>query len=215
MLRFALGLVVGLVVRLWALTWRVRVVGSLGDAPRARVFAFWHGRQMVLLAAPRTRPAVALVSLSKDGQLQHGVQRMLGVRSVRGSSSRGGATALRALVRALKRQGADVLMAVDGPRGPARQAKAGAVRAALRSGALLVPVGSWARRAVVLRGSWDQFVVPLPFTHVVIAIGPAMDVGATEVDRRRLDRAISAQDRRARRASHAHKHGQAEAELGA
>lgn len=213
MLRFALGLVVGLVVRLWALTWRVRIVGSLCDAPGARVFAFWHGRQMALLAAPRVRPAVALVSLSKDGQLQHGVQRMLGVRSVRGSSSRGGATALRALVRALKRQDADVLMAVDGPRGPARQAKAGAVRAALRSGAQLVPVGSWARRAVVLRGSWDQFVVPLPFTRVVIAIGPAMDVGATEVDRTRLDAAISAQDRRARRASHPHKFGQAVAEL--
>jgi hypothetical protein len=215
LLRFALGLVLGLVVRIWAFSWRVRVQESAERAMplQARVFAFWHGRQMALLGAPRSRPAVALISLSKDGDLQRGAQRILGVGSVRGSSTRGGARALRSLLRALEGGDSDVLMAVDGPRGPARRAKAGAVRAARRSGALLIPVGSWARHAIVVRSSWDEFVIPLPFSRVVIAIGPPLDASAVEQDPGQLDSAISEQDRRARGLVYEPRHGRAVAEL--
>ncbi len=198
MLRFAIGLLVGLLVRVWALTWRVRVVGPLLPPGRARVFAFWHGKQMALLGAPRARPMAALISMSRDGQLQSGAQTILGLSSVRGSSSRGGARALRRLIRFLRRGDADVVMAVDGPRGPARRAKAGAVVAARRSGALLHPVGSWAQHALVLRSAWDEFVVPLPFSRVVVAVGEELDLGAMDANLGHLDRAIDSQSRLAR-----------------
>ncbi len=198
MLRFAIGLLVGLLVRVWAFTWRVRVVGAVLPPGKARVFAFWHGRQMALLGAQRSRPTAALISMSRDGQLQSGAQTALGLSTVRGSSSRGGARALRTLIRFLRRGGGDVAMAVDGPRGPAKQAKAGVVLAARRSAAALHPVGSWAQRAVVVRSAWDEFVVPLPFTRVVIAVGAELELAAIDRNLELLNRAISFENRRAR-----------------
>ena len=137
--------------------------------------------------------------MSRDGQLQSGAQTALGLASVRGSSSRGGARALRTLIRFLRRGEGDVVMAVDGPRGPAKRAKAGAVFAARRSGALLHPVGNWAQRVIVVRSAWDEFVVPLPFSRVVIAVGEELELAVTDPHLEHLDRAINFENRRARR----------------
>src|SRR5690606_34949492 len=106
-----------------------------------RVLAFWHGRQMPLLRARGARPTVAMVSLSKDGELSARVMQSLGLEVVRGSSSRGGARALRAVVAAL-RAGFDAVFAVDGPRGPFGLPKPGAAQAARLGRAAMVPVGS-------------------------------------------------------------------------
>jgi lysophospholipid acyltransferase (LPLAT)-like uncharacterized protein len=168
--------VLGLVVRLWAATWRVRLVLEPGAETGPRVLAFWHGKQLPLVAV-RSRNAVALVSWSKDGELQTGVMRSLGLAVVRGSSSKGGATALRAVVSALAR-GLDAVFAVDGPRGPAGRAKPGALLAARLSGARMVPVGSAVSRATVLGRAWDRFTLPWPFARVVVVAGAPLDVDA-------------------------------------
>lgn len=176
--RAALGVLLGLVARLWLATLRVRVElapearEALSD-PRPWVLAFWHGRQFPLLAWRRRRRTAVMVSLSADGAMQARALALLGLEVVRGSSSRGGVRALAALVRRL-RAGRDAAFAVDGPRGPLGVAKPGVAFAASRAGALVVPMGASAARARVFARAWDRFLLPLPFTRVVVTLGPPL-----------------------------------------
>jgi len=183
----------GLLVRLWAATWRVEVVKaeSLFGIERPLVFAFWHGRQMALTRAPLRRRLAVMVSLSRDGTLQSGVMRALGFHVVRGSSSRGGARGLRGILRALE-NGDDAAFAVDGPRGPSQASKPGAASAAFAGQAALVPVGSAVSWGFRLRRAWDEFVVPLPFSRVVIVAGDPVDARSARENPSELDRAIEA-----------------------
>jgi lysophospholipid acyltransferase (LPLAT)-like uncharacterized protein len=132
---------------------------------------------MALTRAPRRRTTSALVSLSADGALQSGVLRALGLRVVRGSSSRRGASGLKAIVRRL-RAGQDAAFAVDGPRGPRGEPKPGAQIAARLSRGLCVPVGCAAERTQVLAKAWDRFSIPLPFSRVVIWVGSPLRSGS-------------------------------------
>jgi len=93
---------------------------------------------------------------------------------VRGSSSRGGGAALRALVRAI-RDGVDVAIVPDGPRGPREQLQPGVATLAALTGAPVVPLAVGARPARRLR-SWDRFLVPLPFARCVLAFGPPVRI---------------------------------------
>jgi lysophospholipid acyltransferase (LPLAT)-like uncharacterized protein len=175
-LRRFLGFLIGLIVRLWVRSWRVRLVVDpaldLGtDQPL--VFAFWHGQQMPLLAVRRRRTAT-LVSLSSDGELQTGAMHALGLEVVRGSAKRGGSSGLRAMVRVL-RAGRDAAFAADGSRGPLYRAKPGAAKAAMLAGAMLVPLAGAARRRLVLERAWDRFELPLPFTRVVVFAGAPLE----------------------------------------
>src|SRR5580692_8676727 len=139
-----LGVLVGLVARLWLATLRVQV--SLDPAllgpgsERPWVMGFWHGRQWPLFAHHRRRRTAVLVSHSKDGSLQAKALALQGLFVVRGSSSKGGARGLVGIVRKL-REGMDAAFAVDGPKGPVGVVKGGVVTAARASGAWLVPVG--------------------------------------------------------------------------
>lgn len=175
------GLLLGLVARVWLSTLRVRViVDPRLDANDARpwVLAFFHGTQWPLLAWKRRKKTVVLVSLSRDGQMQSRALALQGLRVVRGSSSRGGARGLAALVRRMKREGADAAFAVDGPRGPYGVAKPGALTAARATGALLVPMGSAMQRGVVLRRAWDRFAIAWPFSRVTVRLGAPIEPDA-------------------------------------
>ena len=198
-MRRLLGLLLGLVVRAWVWTFRVRVVApaNLADFPPS-VFAFWHGRQMPLFSLRPGRRAVALVSRSRDGELQAGLLAAAGLGSVRGSSSRGGAVALGAVVRRLARVGEHALFAVDGPRGPAFRAKPGAAKAAALAHAPLVPLGSGAAWTFRLARAWDDFLVVLPFSRVVVVVGEPVDPATALADPRVLEAAIAGACERAR-----------------
>jgi lysophospholipid acyltransferase (LPLAT)-like uncharacterized protein len=175
--RELLGWLLGLIVRVWLSTLRLRVEADPAlDRVRDRpwVLAFWHGSQFPLLAWRRRGPTVVLVSLSRDGALQSRALAAQGLRVVRGSSSRGGARGLVALVRAMRGAGADAAFAVDGPRGPAGVAKEGAIVAARAAGAVLVPMGSAVRSGVVLRSAWDRFAIAWPFTTASVVLGPPL-----------------------------------------
>ncbi len=201
-MRAAVGVLLGLVARLWLSTLRVRVLtdpalASVADRPW--VLAFLHGTQWPLLAWRRRGPTIVLVSLSVDGAMQARALRLLGLSIVRGSSSRGGARGLAALVRAMKRGRADAAFAVDGPRGPYGVAKPGAVLAARATGAALVPMGSAMTRGIVLRRAWDRFAIAWPFSRVTVVLGAPVEPDA-EGARERLERGIEAANLAARAA---------------
>lgn len=167
-----------MIARVWLATLRVRVVahpGLEGVGDRPWVLAFWHGTQWPLLAWRRRGPTVVLVSLSRDGSMQARALAVQGLTVVRGSSSRGGARGLAAVVRAMRRDGADAAFAVDGPRGPRGVVKGGAIVAARAAGAVLVPMAGVVRRGIVLRRTWDRFAIAWPFTRVDVALGDPVD----------------------------------------
>lgn len=176
-MRAVAGGLLGLLVRLWLATLRVRIVIDPGVDPDARaVFVFFHGKQFPLLAWPKRHPMAVLVSHSADGELQTRVLGGLGFTVVRGSSSRGGARGLAALVRRMK-AGADAAFAVDGPRGPYGLPKPGAALAARATGAVLLPMGSAMAAGKVLVRAWDRFALPWPFTRVAIVVGAPVAEG--------------------------------------
>lgn len=164
-------------VRLLAATWRVRcrdlgvLHGALGAG--AVIAALFHEDQLPLIALHRGLGFEALTSLSADGALLAEVMARLGYGVLRGSTSRGGRAAALAAVRRLH-AGASVALAVDGPRGPRRQAQPGVLTLASVSGRPIVIFAVQARPALRLR-SWDRFLVPLPFARVEVryaACGP-------------------------------------------
>jgi len=110
-----------------------------------------------------------MISKSTDGSIIAGVARRSGWNPVLGSSSRGGAEALRGMIENFKisRLAGHV---VDGPRGPAGKIKAGVIRMAHAADAVIVPFYTSSDRAWFFN-SWDNFFLPKPFTHVSIAYG--------------------------------------------
>ncbi len=189
-----LGRCLAVLVRALLWTLRVRVLGAPPEG--SSVFAFWHGGQLGLLGLPRLKATQVLVSWSKDGDLQCAAMRSFGFSVVRGSSSRGGGAALRQLVRGVPT--ADIALAVDGPRGPRRRAKGGAVLASRLSGAHLVPLGIAYQRSFMFRRAWDRFQVPLPFSRVCVVIGEPREPSSAE----RLTQDLLESERRAELALH-------------
>jgi hypothetical protein len=170
-----LSLLGALLVRLLGWTYRVRVEGPPPPPDRPRIYAFHHGRQLGLFRHDRPRRVAVMSSLSRDGRLQARILRRLGFEVVDGSSSKGGARALAGLVRAVRR-GLDAALAVDGPRGPRAEVKPGVVYLARRTGAAIVPICAGARRAVRFSRAWDDYLLPLPFSRVVVRRGEPIEI---------------------------------------
>jgi lysophospholipid acyltransferase (LPLAT)-like uncharacterized protein len=193
--RALLGMLLGIVARLWLATLRVRVVADPAlEAVRDRpwILAFWHGTQWPLLAWRGRRRTVVLVSLSLDGSMQARALALQGLRVVRGSSSRGGARGLARLVREMKRGACDAAFAVDGPRGPIGVAKGGAVVAARATGGVLVPLAGIVRSGIVLERTWDRFAIAWPFTRVDVRLGAPIEAVESDDARAAVERSLAA-----------------------
>lgn len=111
-----------------------------------------------------------LISPSVDGELPAMLVRRAGGHVIRGSSSATGARALRDYYEAIARSGISPAITPDGPHGPRREFKPGAVLLAQLSGKPIVPM-AYAARYVWHFPTWDRFVLPLPFTRTTLAIG--------------------------------------------
>lgn len=140
------------------------------------IYAFWHQRQVFFTWSHRNASAAVLVSKSTDGEMIARTMELSGIDAVRGSSSRGGAAAAREMVEIL-RSGRDVGITPDGPRGPAREVKEGAVRVAQLAGVPIVPIANALSNRFEAR-SWDRFQVPLPFGRSVVIYGEPVRVAA-------------------------------------
>ena len=150
-------------------------------------FAGFHQGMLFLPMHFRDRDGVVMVSASRDGDLIAHTMSRFGLRSARGSSKRGGADALRAMIDEVNASGCSAGMIVDGPQGPAGIAKPGALKLARETGLPIVP-GNWWAEPHVAFGSWDKTIVPLPFARMVFAFEPAIVVppDATDDDLERL-----------------------------
>jgi lysophospholipid acyltransferase (LPLAT)-like uncharacterized protein len=103
------------------------------------IIAFWHAQQLMIPIGYRGTRAHVLISQHGDGEIIARIIARFGHGAVRGSSTRGGAKALRALIR-LARSGQDVAVTPDGPKGPRHVAKLGVIQLAKVTGLPIVPV---------------------------------------------------------------------------
>jgi lysophospholipid acyltransferase (LPLAT)-like uncharacterized protein len=170
---------------LWllGLTWRFEAIAEegavpvrFGEVPKPEVYCFWH--QCVLPATFyfRHSHAVILISSSYDGELITRVASRFGYGAVRGSSTRGASEGLRGLKTGIENNRSAIFTA-DGPRGPIYRTKMGPIKLAQMTGS---PVGAFhvqPEYAWTMR-SWDRFLVPKPFTRIVVSWAKDMCVPA-------------------------------------
>lgn len=186
----AAGCLAAWVVRGWvgSLRYRRVLLGPDVDPttpgqPRRYLYAFWH--ETLLLPALRYSgtPTKVLISEHADGELIAQACRHLGLGVIRGSTTRGGAKALRQI---LKLGGTKHLVVTpDGPKGPRRQFQPGAVFLASRTGLPIIPVG-FAYHKEWRLNSWDRFALPCPFSPAVGVLGEPLVV-PPDADRAALE----------------------------
>jgi lysophospholipid acyltransferase (LPLAT)-like uncharacterized protein len=166
------------IIRVWLRLCRVeRVLGAehipaaLAKAP-SFVPCCWHQHQLFCGKYLVEHPGVTvgwLISPSVDGEIGALLVRQFGARAVRGSSTHTGARALRDYYQALVKDGVSPIITPDGPRGPRFKFKPGAILLSQMSGRPIVPMAYAASRAWLVK--WDKFVIPVPGSRIVIAIG--------------------------------------------
>jgi lysophospholipid acyltransferase (LPLAT)-like uncharacterized protein len=138
------------------------------------IILIWHGRLLVAPYFFRKRGIAALVSPSRDGEFIARIVGGWGYRVVRGSSSHPIIRAWAEMREELKR-GGQLIIIPDGPRGPDRKLKAGVLKLARDTGAVLVPFSFSASRKRFLR-SWDRFLLVYPFSKIAAVCGEPVGV---------------------------------------
>lgn len=174
------------------------IPAAFWDQGKPFILAFWHGRLLLMPKSWRQGKAIhMLISSHRDGQLIARTVAHFGIRAIEGSTTRGGSTALRAMLKALK-AGEWVGITPDGPKGPRMRASDGIVAVAKLSGCPVLTASYSAAPAKVL-GSWDRFLVPYPFGRGVITwnepIMVARDADADQLEacRQRIEDAMNGQ----------------------
>ncbi len=188
---------------LWlvGLTWRYEVIAEegvrpvlFGERPGPEIYCFWHQCVLPCTMYFRRSRAVILISRSFDGELITRILRMFGFGAVRGSSSRAGREGLLGLKQVLH-AGRTAIFTADGPRGPIYETKMGPIKLAQMTGAPigvfhLQPEHAW------VMNSWDRFLVPKPFTRIVVSwadwtrVPQELDAEQLEPKRQELNAAI-------------------------
>jgi len=177
-------------LRLNASTWRVtieneeRLVDAKGEGG-GHFMALWHGKMLMGVTHYRGRGYTVLVSQSGDGEISMEMLRSFGYDVIRGSSSRGGARALRTMLEALRR-GEVLVITPDGPRGPMHSMNPGLAWMSRATGYGVVPVG-FASDRCWRAPSWDRMMIPKPWARVAFHYGApvfvARDAGEEEQGR--------------------------------
>jgi lysophospholipid acyltransferase (LPLAT)-like uncharacterized protein len=178
-------LLVPLIVRCLALTWRKSVlhgerrVESLASG-KSCIGVLWHGRMLVAVPQFRDVDVRVLVSMSGDGQLAVDLLERFGYGTLRGSTNKAGSRALREMLGTL-RDSVTVAITPDGPRGPRHAVSRGPAFLARETGLPILPVGLGVDRAWYAR-SWDRFTIPKPFARICVAYGESIQVASDASD---------------------------------
>lgn len=157
------------------------------DEKEAFIFVAWHGD---LLSQPvnyfKNRPngiVKTMISQSKDGEIIAKVYSLLGINSIRGSSSKGATKALISTIKEIK-SGVDVALTPDGPRGPRHTIADGIVAIAQKSGARIIVLNSKPSSYWQFK-SWDKFVLPKPFGKIDFYMSEPFNINNLEFEEAR------------------------------
>jgi lysophospholipid acyltransferase (LPLAT)-like uncharacterized protein len=171
-----LGHIAAFAMKLWSLTLRYNINDRVGIvqpdiSPKPVIFALWHNRIFTMppiwrRTGGKHRSTVVLTSASKDGTTLARAMEAFGIGAIRGSSSRRAVSALIGMKNALK-EGKDVCVTPDGPKGPRYQVQPGLLKIAQTTGAEIIPIHIRYSSAWRL-STWDRFVIPIPFSKITV-----------------------------------------------
>lgn len=176
-------------IRALTATLRVETVGKeivedLQKQNRRFIYAFWHGRQFLLVHHLSKIHLCVMSSTSRDGRLQAKILSKFGFRIVWGSSNK---QPVRALLGAVKTMntGYDLAIAVDGPTGPIYNVKPGVLFIAKKTNAVIIPTAFSASPSITAK-SWDEYLLPKPFSKVTLIysspIEPSQDTSDDAIE---------------------------------
>lgn len=151
------------------------------DCPEHYIFAVWHD---AVIPPISTRTFIkrwtegnrisALVSRHGDGSILSAFMEHFRIDSVRGSTSRGGAQALKQLQENSHRS--HVWITPDGPRGPRRKLKPGIVFLASQTGLPIIAHANAITRCWDIKGSWTNQTIPKPFSRIYLLLSNPIHV---------------------------------------
>ena len=178
-----------LILRLLAFTIRKEVIyqelpDKLWNRGQNFIAAFWHQRLLMMPFVPHPGRVGMMISQHRDGEFIARAVKLFGIDSIRGSTTHGSLSALRGMIR-FYRAGGNLAITPDGPQGPKHVVQIGAIELARQTGAPLFPVTYSASRKKVFK-SWDNFIVPFPFSKVVYLWGEPLLV-PRDIDRKGLE----------------------------
>jgi lysophospholipid acyltransferase (LPLAT)-like uncharacterized protein len=196
-----LGNLAGWLMRVMSWTLRLQIedrggISVPGTHPGPVIYALWHNRFFTVPPAWRricrkSRQSVVLTSASLDGTVVARAMAVFGLGAIRGSSSRRAVAALVGMKHAL-RDGFDVCITPDGPRGPRYVFQPGIVKLAAATGTVIIPIHVRFSAAWRFK-TWDRFVIPKPFSrvHVIfdhpLTVANTSDPAALEEERLRIE----------------------------
>lgn len=170
-----LGFIVWVLYQLLRLTWRVQIIEPESMVTERKnkkpyILSHWHGDEMTIAWAAGFYNIVTIVSNSKDGNIMDTFFKLNGGETTRGSSSNGGAQALKNLVAASKKKDLSVSFAVDGPKGPIYQIKPGIFQFYRLQPQIkyIYAAGIVADRFWCFNKAWNKAMLPKPFARLVI-----------------------------------------------
>jgi lysophospholipid acyltransferase (LPLAT)-like uncharacterized protein len=179
--------VVIFLLNLLSKTWRIQTTGFTGDFTKG-IVVFWHGSMLPVWKYFGKYKPVAVVSLSKDGEILSRLLSKWGFSLIRGSSSRKGKEVLDDIVQTTAAK--LILITPDGPRGPIYEMKAGAVVAASRSEVPIYLCAVDIKFKHIFNRSWDKFQLPMPFSRIDLNISQPYYIEKTS-DKNIIDLKIS------------------------
>ncbi|GAB6090700.1 lysophospholipid acyltransferase family protein [Spirochaeta dissipatitropha] len=168
--------------RLIGLTVRVKespmdTIRAYHKSGRKVIFGIWHEYSVVGIYWYRHKRGSALVSSARNGEILSGIMRHFGFQDFRVTShnTRANGRGVLGFIRYLK-EGHDGTIAMDGPDGPARKAKPGILHVGAKTGNLVLPCGACFSHSIAVRGRWDNFQIPLPFSRAHIVFGEPFEI---------------------------------------
>lgn len=178
---WVLSRLAGMLNRLMTVSCRIRLPRpTYGERRRQGedvrcIYAAWHSYLWHGTIPLEGQDTCVMVSSHRDGEVIAQMLARRGFELARGSSTRGGVRALRDFARAAREGTSDLVVTIDGPQGPPRKAKTGALYTSSLTGIPIVPMGMWIERCWRMR-TWDRLLVGKPFARVSIYYGDEIHI---------------------------------------
>lgn len=163
----------------WGKSLRMTVIGEekyrrLRKEGKPVIILLWHGRIFIAPFFFRKQGLMPLISPSRDGEIASRIMSLWGFKILRGSASHTMVEAWKQMVEELKK-GSGIIIVPDGPKGPNRKMKMGAIKLARETEAYLVPFSFSGKKKKFLN-SWDSFLLIRPFSKAVALFGEPIKI---------------------------------------
>lgn len=151
--------------------YNVNIPESFWNKNKPFIWVHWHGQSLMLPDqwSYSKQDLFALVSRHGDGNFIASLLSKYKIHLIRGAGNpkklgikeKGGAMALRAMIKTLK-SGSSVSLTADQPPGPGKKCGLGVISLAKISGASIIPVAATTSNRYEFN-NWDNFTLNFPF----------------------------------------------------